>query len=95
MDRYDTMKDQALCPYIDHGDHRCDQRFTLGSAPEAFSMCCGGQHGCPTFHRLNMERHYGTLDQPLPATRRVAAMGVTTLTVTAHARSQSVRSLGA
>jgi hypothetical protein len=89
------MHDKSLCPYIDLGDHRCGERFTLANAREAFSMCCGGQHGCTTFHRLNMERQYGTLDKPMPATRRVAALGVTTLTVTAHARNHSIRNLGA
>lgn len=90
------MLDSTCCPHIDLGDLRCSPRFTLANAREAFAVCCGGQHGCPTFHRLNMERNYGTLDQPLTAVRRQAAMATTALTVSAnHGRNQPVRNLGA
>lgn len=43
------------CPHIDRNDHRCASRFSLGSIESMFRYCCGGYHGCPVYHRLNME----------------------------------------
>ena len=60
------MPDHTQCPHIDRGDLRCAQRFTLANAVDVFAVCCGGQHGCAIFHRLNMEQAYGTLDEPKP-----------------------------
>ena len=88
------MSDPSHCPHIDRGDHRCAQRFTLANAVDVFAVCCGGQHGCAIFHRLNMEQAYGTIDAPKPPMRRVAPVA-TPLTVSADARSKAVRNLGA
>jgi hypothetical protein len=88
----DPMRDPSHCPHIDRDDPRCRERFTLEGAEQAFAVCCGGQHGCVVFHRMNMERALGTLDAPKPAVRRNPA---TPLTVSADARSRQVRSLGA
>jgi len=46
------------CPHIDRNDSRCASRFSLGSIESMFQYCCGGYHGCPVFHRLNMEGAY-------------------------------------
>jgi hypothetical protein len=89
------MSDTNHCPHIDRGDHRCNHRFTLSSAEQMYAVCCGGQHGCATFHRLNMEMAYGTLDAPKPAVRRVGMPAATPLTVSVDARSKAVRNLGA
>lgn len=89
------MSDSNHCPHIDRGDHRCSHRFTLSSAEQVYSVCCGGQHGCATFHRLNMELAYGTLDTPKPAVRRIGMPAATPLTVSADARIKAVRNLGA
>ena len=88
------MPEHAQCPHIDRGDHRCAQRFTLANAVDAFAVCCGGQHGCAIFHRLNMEQAYGTLDAPKNLVRRVAPVA-TPLTVSADAHRRSLRNLGA
>ena len=89
------MSDPNLCPHIDRGDHRCHHRFTLSGAEQMYAVCCGGQHGCQTFHRLNMELAYGTLDAPKAPVRRIAMPAATPLTVSADARSKAVRNLGA
>jgi hypothetical protein len=87
------MSDSSHCPHIDRGDHRCNHRFTLSGAEQMYAVCCGGQHGCATFHRINMELAYGTIDAPKPAVRRVPT--ATPLTVSADARNKAVRNLGA
>lgn len=92
----DPMHDQAHCPHIDRGDSRCNHRFTLHGVEEAFAVCCGGQHGCATFHRLNMELAYGTVDAPKSVVRKSPALSTTSITVSAvHARNLSIRKLGA
>ena len=91
----DPMSDTSHCPHIDRGDHRCSHRFTLSSAEQVYAVCCGGQHGCQTFHRLNMELAYGTLDAPKTPVRRLTMPAATPLTVSADARSKAVRNLGA
>ena len=91
----DSMHDPGHCPHIDRDDPRCRERFTLAGAEQAFAVCCGGQHGCVVFHRLNMERNLGTLDAPKPAIRRPVTPAATPLTVSADARSRQVRNLGA
>jgi hypothetical protein len=88
------MPDHTQCPHIDRGDLRCAQRFTLANAVDVFAVCCGGQHGCAIFHRLNMEQAYGTLDEPKPMVRRVAPVA-TPLTVSADANRRPLRQLGA
>jgi hypothetical protein len=47
--------DDSICPHIDLNDPRCSARFTLSGVEDAFGVCCGGHHGCATFHRINME----------------------------------------
>ena len=89
------MQETWYCPHIDRDDHRCQERFTLSGADKVFSVCCGGQHGCMIFHRLNMELSYGTLDAPRRPARRPAMPAATPLTVSADARSNPVRNLGA
>lgn len=91
----DPTRDPSHCPHIDRDDPRCRERFTLAGAEQAFAVCCGGQHGCVVFHRLNMEASLGTLDAPKPPVRRPVAAAATPLTVSADARSRQVRSLGA
>ena len=91
----DPMSDTSHCPHIDRGDHRCSHRFTLSRAEQVYAVCCGGQHGCQTFHRLNMELAYGTLDAPKAPVRRLTMPAATPLTVSADARSKAVRNLGA
>ena len=91
----DPMSDTSHCPHIDRGDHRCSHRFTLSSAEQVYAVCCGGQHGCQTFHRLNMELAYGTLDAPKAPVRRLTMPAATPLTVSADARSKAVLNLGA
>jgi hypothetical protein len=91
----DPMSDTSHCPHIDRGDHRCSHRFTLSSAEQVYAVCCGGQHGCQTFHRLNMELAYGTLDAPKAPVRRLTMPAATPLTVSADARNKAVRNLGA
>ncbi len=87
------MHDTSYCPHIDRDDHRCHERFTLGAAEQVFSVCCGGQHGCMIFHRLNMESAYGTLDAPRTFVRRPVTVP-TPLTVSADARRMPIRNLG-
>ena len=87
------MHDTSYCPHIDRDDNRCRERFTLRGAEAVFSVCCGGQHGCMIFHRLNMESAYGTLDAPRPAIRRATAVP-TPLTVSADARRMPIRNIG-
>ncbi len=92
----DPMHDPSFCPHIDRGDSRCSHRFTLAGAHDVFSVCCGGQHGCVVFHRLNMEQSYGSLDAPKAAPQRPLRPFATPLTVSAaHDRRQSIRNLGA
>ena len=50
--------DDAICPHIDLNDPRCSARFTLSGVEDAFGVCCGGHHGCATFHRINMELRF-------------------------------------
>lgn len=47
-----------ICPHIDLNDPRCSARFTLSGVEDAFGVCCGGHHGCATFHRINMEMRF-------------------------------------
>jgi hypothetical protein len=90
----DPMHDASHCPHIDLGDHRCRHRFTLANAAEAYSVCCGGHHGCAVFHRLNMEKSHGV--QPRSASQRRGSFVTTRLTVSAsHAGALSIRNLGA
>ena len=50
------------CPFIDLNDTRCSTHFTLGRLDEAFDLCLNHQHrSCPTYHRLQRERH-GTVN---------------------------------
>jgi hypothetical protein len=50
--------DDSICPHIDLNDPRCSARFTLAGVEDAFGVCCGGHHGCATFHRINMELRF-------------------------------------
>lgn len=50
--------DDSICPHIDLNDSRCSGRFTLAGVEDAFGVCCGGHHGCATFHRINMELRF-------------------------------------
>ena len=50
--------DDSICPHIDLNDPRCSGRFTLSGVEDAFGVCCGGHHGCATFHRINMEMRF-------------------------------------
>jgi hypothetical protein len=53
-----TPVDGSVCPHIDLNDPRCSARFTLAGVEDAFGVCCGGHHGCATFHRINMELRF-------------------------------------
>lgn len=50
--------DDSICPHVDLNDPRCSSRFTLAGVEDAFGVCCGGHHGCATFHRINMELRF-------------------------------------
>jgi len=43
------------CPHLDANDSRCASRFSLAALDDAFSICHGGFHGCPIYHRINLE----------------------------------------
>lgn len=59
--------DESVCPHIDRNDPRCGAKFTLSGVTDAFGLCCGGHHGCATFHRINMElRFRGSAQGGLP-----------------------------
>lgn len=54
-DAHAMPADESVCPHIDLNDPRCGAKFTLTGVTDAFGICCGGQHGCAIFHRINME----------------------------------------
>jgi len=58
------------CPHIDRSDQRCASRFSLGSIDSMFHYCCGGFHGCPVYHRINMELSNADSSTPRVATPR-------------------------
>lgn len=44
------------CPFINDGDPRCAQHFTLGGMAHAFGVCCGGYAGCAIHGQLARRR---------------------------------------
>lgn len=40
------------CPFVEHGDHRCDSHFSLGRISEAFGDCFGDYRQCSQFQQL-------------------------------------------
>ena len=57
-DAHAMPADESVCPHIDRNDPRCGEKFTLTGVTDAFGTCCGGQHGCAIFHRINMELRF-------------------------------------
>jgi len=47
--------ESTSCPFIDLNDPRCDRHFTLSRIEDAFGLCLGNYHNCPTYHRLTVE----------------------------------------
>ena len=59
------------CPYLDRGDRRCGDRFTLERIDEAFAVCLGAHHGCEHYHRIKREDADGLEPSPAVAPPRV------------------------
>jgi len=77
--------DHLACPHIDRNDTRCGHRFTLGRLDQAFSVCLGGYHGCPTYLRITNELQHPDIEitirrAPLP----LATPALTKLTLNAR-----------
>lgn len=43
------------CPFINHDDARCGNRFRLGGLDQAFGVCFGSFNVCPMYHRISHE----------------------------------------
>ena len=55
MDDDTAAQRLGSCPHVNRNDPRCASRFCLGRLDQAFTVCFGSFHGCPMFHRINVE----------------------------------------
>jgi len=46
-----------LCPFIEQAYPACDERFSMESISEAFSLCAGQYVRCPIYHELRRRRN--------------------------------------
>lgn len=44
-----------VCPFLDHNDPRCSDRFNLHQLACVFGECLGVYEGCEVFHQITIE----------------------------------------
>ena len=67
MDRKSRGQSQRGCPHVNLNDSRCSRHLSLGRLDQAFCVCFGAYHACPTYHQIN-----GDLAATQPATPATA-----------------------